>query len=140
MQYVGESDEQYLRRVLGDGAVEIGLELGIPLESIEEYYIGNYESDAKFAEEYIKSLDASAYSKDWISQFIDWDEVFGHDWRLFVEEEVDVDYAMMNFIETSSKREIAQVVDWGLVAKDLLADFVVKKKGYYFERYSEINV
>jgi antirestriction protein len=50
-----------------------GLELGIPLDMIEETYRGKWRSDEEFAENYADGLGLLPENANWPTFYIDWE-------------------------------------------------------------------
>lgn len=69
--YINFIDSTYL----SIEAVEAGIELGIPLDKIEEAYRGEYESGADYAEDFFTET-GQIDKDDRLTWYIDWEKVF----------------------------------------------------------------
>lgn len=61
------------RSHLDEAAIRAGVELGIPLESIEEAYAGEYRNDVDFAQDMAESTESVQPDAVWPHTCIDWE-------------------------------------------------------------------
>lgn len=63
--------EQELRGEFREDVIDAAISLGIPLEDIEETYMGHYDSDVDFAEHWVEYLYGwDAFAEDLMNDFV----------------------------------------------------------------------
>lgn len=68
-EYVDFCRDSYLDQ----DVIDAGLELDIPLESIEEAYVGSFENDEDFAYDMAEQCGAIEHDAKWPNNHIDWE-------------------------------------------------------------------